>query len=152
MQEIWREFSGIFFDPHIKAQKFRGKFRSIFREKFRASKKIFRANFVLQTCHPKNLWPKAARSGPHFDPKIHPTKKTYVGPFFCVLSQEMRHRYFFFGGGGGTMGRFGWEAKSFYVEGVHVLILSLNLVSTFHAGCFGRDSYILSTECFVLSS
>ena len=37
-----------FFRTHkIKAQNF----RSIFREKIRASKKIFRANFVLQTCH-----------------------------------------------------------------------------------------------------
>ena len=37
-----------------KAQKYRGNFRSSFREKIRGSKKIFRANFVLQTCHPKN--------------------------------------------------------------------------------------------------
>ena len=32
----------------VKAQKIRGKFRSIFREKIRASKNIFRADFVLQ--------------------------------------------------------------------------------------------------------
>ena len=38
----------------IKAQIFWGKFRSILGEKIRASKKRFRANFVLQTCHPKN--------------------------------------------------------------------------------------------------
>ena len=45
----------IFLAHRIKAQKFRGKFRSIFREKFRAPKKIFRANFVLQTCHPNDM-------------------------------------------------------------------------------------------------
>ena len=39
----------------IKAQKFRGKIRSIFREKFVPPKKIIRANFVLQTCHPKTF-------------------------------------------------------------------------------------------------
>ena len=49
---ILRDFS----DPQCvkgKAQTFWGKFRSIFREKIRGSKRIFRANFVLQTCHPK---------------------------------------------------------------------------------------------------
>ena len=45
-------FAGCSLDPQDKGSKFRGKFRSIFREKIRASKKIFRANFVLQTCHP----------------------------------------------------------------------------------------------------
>ena len=41
-----------FFRTHkSKAQNFRGKFRSIFREKTCDSKKIFRANFVLRTCH-----------------------------------------------------------------------------------------------------
>ena len=39
----------------MKAQNFRGKYWSIFREKIRALKKIFRANFVLQKCHPNNL-------------------------------------------------------------------------------------------------
>ena len=39
----------------IKAPTFRGKFRNIFCETIRASKKIFRANFVLQTCHSKFL-------------------------------------------------------------------------------------------------
>ena len=53
LQEIWREFCGIFWTHRRKAQKLGEKFRSIFREKIRASKtKIFRANFVLQTCHP----------------------------------------------------------------------------------------------------
>ena len=49
-------FTGIlwdFFWPTKKGSNFAGKFRSIFREKIRAWKKIFRANFVLQTCHPK---------------------------------------------------------------------------------------------------
>ena len=32
-----------------------GKFRSLFPDKFRSSKQIFRANFVLQTCHPNNF-------------------------------------------------------------------------------------------------
>ena len=54
-----RKFGGTFrdiFDPmKIKTQTFRGQFRSIFRGKFRSSKKIFRANFVLQTCHPDVL-------------------------------------------------------------------------------------------------
>ena len=51
-REIWREFAGFFLTHEIKAQNFRGKIRSIFREKIRASKKIFRANFVLQPCRP----------------------------------------------------------------------------------------------------
>ena len=46
-------FWGDFRTHKIKAQNIRGKFRSIFRGKFRGSKKIFRANFVLQLCHPK---------------------------------------------------------------------------------------------------
>ena len=56
-REIWREFGGIFPDPRNKGSqmfgKIGGKYRSIFREKIRASKEIIRANFVLQTCHPK---------------------------------------------------------------------------------------------------
>ena len=40
-------FRGFFLTHRIKAQKF----RSIFREKIRSSKKIFRAKFTLQTCH-----------------------------------------------------------------------------------------------------
>ena len=44
-------FRGFFLAHRTKAQKFRGKFRSIFRKKIRGSKKIFRANFTLQTCH-----------------------------------------------------------------------------------------------------
>ena len=44
-----------FFRPTKYAQKFQGKFQSIFREKIRASKKIFRANFVLQTWHPNQM-------------------------------------------------------------------------------------------------
>ena len=55
LQEIRREFSGFLSTHKWRLKNFRGKFRSIFREKFRASKKIFRANFVLQTCHPKIL-------------------------------------------------------------------------------------------------
>ena len=50
-------FAGFLLAHKIEAQNFRGKFLSIFREKFRASKKIFRANFVLQTCHPKFFSP-----------------------------------------------------------------------------------------------
>ena len=46
----------------MKAQHFRGKYRSIFREKFRASKKIFRANFALQTCQPKKVWSSNLRT------------------------------------------------------------------------------------------
>ena len=38
-REVWREICGFFLTHKIKAQLFRGKFRSIFREKFRASKK-----------------------------------------------------------------------------------------------------------------
>ena len=53
---------GFFLTHRTKAQKIRGKFRSI----FRSSKKIFRAKFTLQTCHlnilvhlgpPTVLWP-----------------------------------------------------------------------------------------------
>ena len=47
------KFDGIFSTQQIKAQKFQGKYRSIFRENFRCPNKIFRANFVLQTCHPE---------------------------------------------------------------------------------------------------
>ena len=36
-------------------QAFQGNFRSIYREKIRDSKIIIRANFVLQTCHPKEV-------------------------------------------------------------------------------------------------
>ena len=53
-REIWREFAGFFRTHEIKAQKLGGKFQSIFREKIHASIKIFRANFILQTCLRKN--------------------------------------------------------------------------------------------------
>ena len=46
-------FRGFFLTHRTKAQKFRGKFRSIFRTKIRGSKKIFRAKFTLPTCHLK---------------------------------------------------------------------------------------------------
>ena len=49
--EFRREFCGIFLDPQIIGSRISGKFRSIFREKMRASNKIFRANFVLQKRH-----------------------------------------------------------------------------------------------------
>ena len=51
-REIWWEFCGIFRTHNMKAQESRGQFQSIFCEKIRASKTIFRANFVLQTCRP----------------------------------------------------------------------------------------------------
>ena len=44
-------FAGFFLTHRTEAQKFRGKLRSIFRNKIRSSKKIFRAKFTLQTCH-----------------------------------------------------------------------------------------------------
>ena len=45
-----------FFRTHkYKAQTFLGNYRSIFREKIRASNKIFRANFIFRTCHPDPL-------------------------------------------------------------------------------------------------
>ena len=47
-------FAGIFRTHKKKAPKYRGKFRSISGEKIRASKKIFRANLILQTRHPNN--------------------------------------------------------------------------------------------------
>ena len=51
-------FAGLFLDPtKIKAQINRGKFRSILREKTRASEKIFRANFILQTGDPNLFFP-----------------------------------------------------------------------------------------------
>ena len=49
-------FPGFFLTHRTKAQKIRGKFRSIFRKKIRSSKKIFRAKFTLQTCHLNNSW------------------------------------------------------------------------------------------------
>ena len=51
-RDFWREFCCIFSDPQNKGSRISGKFRSIFCEKIRASKKIIRANFALQTCHP----------------------------------------------------------------------------------------------------
>ena len=49
-------FRGFFLTHRTKAQKFRGKFRSIFHKKIRGSKrKIFRAKFTLQTCHLKDF-------------------------------------------------------------------------------------------------
>ena len=51
----WREFCGIFMTHRTKAQKFRGNFRIIFRNKIRSSKNIFRAKFTLQTCHLNHL-------------------------------------------------------------------------------------------------
>ena len=44
-------------DPLNKGSKFRGKFRSIFREKIRTPQKLFRAKFPLQTCHLITLTP-----------------------------------------------------------------------------------------------
>ena len=49
------EFCGIFSGRQNKGPNILGNFRSIFRQKFRSSKTIFRANFVLQTCHPKKM-------------------------------------------------------------------------------------------------
>ena len=47
-------FAGVFFRTHkIKAQKFGENFAAFFVRKFVPPKKIFRANFVLQTCHPQ---------------------------------------------------------------------------------------------------
>ena len=48
-------FPGIFLTHRTKAQKIRGKFRSIFRKKIRGSKQFFRAKFTLQTCHLKKM-------------------------------------------------------------------------------------------------
>ena len=56
-------FRGFFLTHRTKAQKFRGKFGSIFRKKIRGSKKIFRAKFTLQTCHLKEFGPRTRQSG-----------------------------------------------------------------------------------------
>ena len=48
-------FRGFFLTHRTKAQKFRGKFRSILRKKIRGSKKIFRGKFTLQMCHLSQL-------------------------------------------------------------------------------------------------
>ena len=48
-------FRGFFLTHRTKAQKFRGKLRSIFRKKLRGSKKTFRAKFTLQTWHLKGI-------------------------------------------------------------------------------------------------
>ena len=53
MRNLEGIFRGSFLTHRTKAQKFRGKFRSIFRKKIRGSKKIFHAKFNLQTCHLK---------------------------------------------------------------------------------------------------
>ena len=49
-------FAGYFLSHRIKAQNYRGKFRSIFRKKIRSSEIILRAKFTLQTCHLKFLF------------------------------------------------------------------------------------------------
>ena len=51
--EVWRELCGIFLTHKIKAQYFRGKYRSIFLWENSCFEKIIRANFVLQghPCH-----------------------------------------------------------------------------------------------------
>ena len=88
MRELWREFSRILRTHKIKAQKIRGLFWSIFREKIRASKKIFRANFVLQTCHPKKRGgsghtvkgEESVSEKPRFPQKRVSTKLTFPTP------------------------------------------------------------------------
>ena len=50
---ILREICGIFSDPQIKTQIFGENFGAFFARKFVPRTKIFRANFVLQMCHPK---------------------------------------------------------------------------------------------------
>ena len=60
---FWRFLGGKFgvnfadsFDPqNFRLKHFGENFGAFFRRKIRASKKIIRANFVLQTCHPKKL-------------------------------------------------------------------------------------------------
>ena len=44
--EIWWEFCGIFSDPQKKGSNNSGKFRSIFRERLRALKKVYRATHI----------------------------------------------------------------------------------------------------------
>ena len=68
LEGLLREF---FLTHRTKAQKIRGKFRSIFRNKIRSSNKIFRAKFTLQTCHLKK---KRARKG------INPPVRGTNGP------------------------------------------------------------------------
>ena len=101
-REIWRDFCGIFLSTHkIKDQIFRGKYRSIFREKIHGSKKTFRANFVLQTCRPKKFGGSkkktkknlgSAKSQPLSDPtEIPPYRDTGVAiplshRVFCVVA------------------------------------------------------------------
>ena len=48
-------YPGFFLTHRTKPRKFRGNYRSIFREKIRSSKKIFRAKLTLQTCHLNNF-------------------------------------------------------------------------------------------------
>ena len=57
---ILRDF--FFAGPQNKGSNISGEISEhFFREKIRASKKIFRANFVLQTCHPKKQKKAEAR-------------------------------------------------------------------------------------------
>ena len=72
-------------------------------------------NNKLNFCSPK--WPVW---DPLFDPKF-PPEKVYVDPFFCVLSQEMRHINFFLGPKWGVLG----GGQKVYVEKVYVLFPSL---------------------------
>ena len=59
---IWREFCGIFLTHREKAQKFRGKFRSVFRNKIRSSKKSFVQNSL---CRRATLRKGVPRASPH---------------------------------------------------------------------------------------
>ena len=67
---------GFFRSVKIKAQKIRGKFRSILREKIRASTKIFCANFVLQTCHPNGFPPFLGRFYPEVSACLYRNRNT----------------------------------------------------------------------------
>ena len=83
-----RNFAGSFWTHKIKAQIFQGKLRSIFRERIRASKNIFRTNFVLQTCDPKKRTPKEIQHEDLlFDP-LSPHSKFLVFAFFSYFKEK----------------------------------------------------------------
>ena len=61
-----------------------------------------------KTINKTSWWPKMARLGAHYHPKI-PPKKVFVGPFLRSFPGNEAHKLFFWGP---RMGGLGWGPKS----------------------------------------
>ena len=96
-REIWKfsgkfggNFVGFFLTHRTKAQKIRGKFRSIFHKKIRRLKKIVRAKFTLRTSHLDELLRNycATIASPPATP-FTPTPIPLLGPTITEPSREV---------------------------------------------------------------